>query len=280
MSAITNMLSIDLINPAEGSESTPTSPICIDISIQYPYQFRGEVIAAGVPLQPLKETTPALLEYLTTEGTEIVLPRSEAIDWSLLLNLIDGIIVKHCSGDIFEIDTHEALQDPVKAIKLHVILQLFGFSHQVDRLATQLRGIFKTHTLTLTDVFWMYGALVSPKDIKWMPELTEWYLYLLASNILNADAENRLHRDVRAFFLEDEGRPYRITRLLEKHFSKHGLDLEELARPEAVSRKRRDTATELTDIIELSPLNAPSPASAPASTEAQSSRLDGSQSRD
>ncbi|KAF3049898.1 hypothetical protein E8E11_005735 [Didymella keratinophila] len=176
MSATTSILSIELIDPAEGSESTPTSPICIDIAIQHPCWFRGEVIAAGVPLQPLKETTPAPFGYLTTEGTEIVLPRSETIDWSFLLNLIDVIVGKHCSGGIFEI-------------------------------------------------------------------------------------ENRLHQDLRAFFLEDEGRPYRITRLLEEHFNKHGLDVKELATPEAVSRKRRDTVTERIDIIEPSPFIAPSPAS-------------------
>ena len=264
MSAITSIPHLKLLDLDEDLDATPPSPICIDAAIQHPYRARGEVIAVGVPLEPLKDTAPTLLEYLTTEGTGIVLPHSEAIDWNLLLNLIDVIVDKHCSGDVFEIDTHEALQDPVKAIKLHVVLQLFGLSHQVDSFGKQLQGVFETRTLTLTDVFWMYGALVPPKDVKWMPEMTEWYLYMMARKILNADREGRLHPDVRTFFLEDEGEPYHLTRLLEVHFIKYRSEYETDA-VELARRPRRDTLIERSS-LNVSPGDASNPASTSAST--------------
>ncbi|KAJ4329750.1 hypothetical protein N0V87_010602 [Didymella glomerata] len=264
MSAITSIPSIELINPDESSDEL--LQICVNIAIQHPYLSRGEVIAAGVPLQPLRKTALTLLEYLTTDGAEIVLPRSEAIDWSLLVSLIEVIVDKHCSGEVFEVNTDELLHDPVKLVKLHVILKLFGLDNQSDSLQTHLREVFETHTLTLIDVFWMYGALVRPKDVKWVPELTEMYLNMMACNILNADAMHRLHPDVRAFFLEEEGKPYHLTRLLEEHFNKYSLDRGELTTQGPVSRKRRDTVTEQTSLA-VSPSNAPNAASTPISTE-------------
>ncbi|KAF3034788.1 hypothetical protein E8E12_003380 [Didymella heteroderae] len=248
MNGITSIPSVELINPSEGSEATSLFQICVDIAVQHPYRFRGEVIAAGVPLRPLKETAPTLLEYLTIDGTEILLPRSEAVDWSLLLNLIDVIVDKHRSGEVFEIDTHEMLQDPVRSIKLHVILTMFGLHDQASSLLKQLWLGFETHTLTPTDVFWMYGALVLPKKPGWVPELTDVYLQMMAWNILDADAENRLHPDLHTFFLEEEAKPYHLTRLLEEHFHKYGLSREKITEG-AAYRKRRDTATERTEVI-------------------------------
>ncbi|KAJ4402506.1 hypothetical protein N0V91_007220 [Didymella pomorum] len=95
MSAIASIPPLEFIDVDEDPDSTPPSPICVDIGLQHPYRARGEVIAADVPLEPLKKTAPALLEYLATEGTEIVLLRSEAIDWNPLLSLIDIIVYKH-----------------------------------------------------------------------------------------------------------------------------------------------------------------------------------------
>jgi hypothetical protein len=266
MSAITSIPSVELINPGESSDEKPPLKICVNIAVQHPCLSRGEVIAADVPLQPLRETAPNLLDYLTTDGAEIVLPRSEAIDWSLLVSLIEVIVDKHCSGEVFEVNMDELLHDPVKLIKLHVILKLFGLDHQCDSLQNQLQEVFKTHTLTLIDAFWMYGALVRPKDVKWVPEPTEMYLDMTACNILNADAMHRLHPDVRTFLLEEEGKPYHLTRLLEGLFNKYSLDRGELATQGPVSRKCRDTVTEQTS-LDVSPSNAPNAASTPISTE-------------
>ncbi|KAJ4378872.1 hypothetical protein N0V86_005746 [Didymella sp. IMI 355093] len=189
MSAITYIPSIKLINSDESLDDTAGFLVRVNIAIQRPYHFRGEVIAAGVPLQPLKETAPTLLEYLTIDGAQINFPRSEAVDWNLLLNLIDLIIDKHCSGEVFDLDPQELLQDPLKSIKLHIILNLFGLNHQADILLEQLWLVFETHTFTPAEVFWFYGALVPPKSTEWVPELTKVYLQMMASNLLNADAE-------------------------------------------------------------------------------------------
>lgn len=263
MSAITSIPSIELINPDENSYTVSFSPIRVDFAIKHPYRPYGEVIATGVPLEPVKKTASALLEYLTIDGTKITLPFSEAIDWSLVLKLIDIIVEKHCSGEIFEINTQELLQSPIMSIKLHVILKLFGLNHQADSLLKQLWEVFETHTLTPTDVFWMYGALVPPRDAKWVPELADVYLQMMAWNILNADAENRLHSDVRIFFLEEEGKPYHLTRLLQKHFDRYGLRRPECTKGVAY-RKRRDTVIERTG-VEATSYSSPSLASTPAS---------------
>jgi hypothetical protein len=262
MSAITYIPSIKLINSDESLDATLEFLVRVAIAIQHPYHFRGEVIAAGVPLQPLKEIALTVLEYLTIDGAQINFPRSEAVDWTLLLNLIDLIIDKHCSGEVFELDPHELLQDPLKSVKLHIILKLFGLNHQANILLKQLWLVFETHTLTLAEVFWFYGALVPPKSTKWVPELTKVYLQMMAWNLLNADAEGRLHPDLRTFFLEEEGKPYHLTRLLEEHLNKYGLGREELEIPGTASRKRRDTATERTEVI-VSPCNSSTPASTP-----------------
>lgn len=227
----------------KGPKFSYTYPIRVDIAIEHRYQFRGEVIAAGVPLQPLKETTPTLLQYLTIDGAQVILPRSEAVDWSLLLNLIDLIVDRHHSGEVFDIEFHELLQDPVKLIKLDVILKLFGLDYRAHNLLEQLWLVFGTHVLTLADVFWIWGALYPHKDIQWVPESTEVYLQMMACNVLNADAEGRLHPDLRIFFLEEEGKPYDLTCLLEQHYLKYGLGRTQQATSESKCKKRRDTAT-------------------------------------
>ncbi|KAF1926731.1 uncharacterized protein M421DRAFT_93652 [Didymella exigua CBS 183.55] len=267
MNAFTGTSSTELILPDESSNATLKYPIRVDIAVRYPCHYRGEVIAASVPLQPLEETTPTLLQYLTIDGAQILLPRSEAVDRTLLLNLIDLIVDKHCSGEVFEIDTHELLEDPLKSIKLHVIFKLFGLDGQAASLLQQLWLEFETHTLTLKDVFWIYGALISPEGAKWTPGLTRVYLQMIGWNILNADAEGRLHADLCTFFLKEEGHPYHLTHFLKEHWVKYRLGREELITIGAASRPRRDTIIECIEAV-VSPCSslASSPSSSSSST--------------
>lgn len=223
MSAFTGIPSIELINLDGSSNATSRPLVYVDIAIKHPYIFRGHVIATGVPLQPLKETAPNLLQYLTIDGAQIVLPHSEAIDRDILLNLIDLIVDKHCSGEVLEIEMHELPQEPVKLIKLQVILELFGMDSHANSVWKQLLPVFETGIFTLTDVFWVYGALVPQNDTRWVPESTNVYLQLMAFNLLNADAEGTLHEDLRIFFLQEENKPFHLTHLLQGQFANYRL---------------------------------------------------------
>lgn len=155
MSATTSILPIELINLDEPG-IVSLFPIRVDFAIKYPYIHHGEVVATGTPLEPVKKTASAHLEYLTIDGTEIteiILSFSEAIDWSFLLKLLDVIVKKHCFGEILEINTQELLQSPIASFELRVIPKLFGFNKQADISSEQLWQVSETHTLTLTDVF-------------------------------------------------------------------------------------------------------------------------------
>lgn len=207
---------------------------------------------------------PNLLKHLTIDGAAIILPRSEALDWTVLLKLINVIVEKHYLGEIFETKNDELLHNTVLSIKVHVVLDLFALDDQADSLLMQLWRVFETQTLTLTDVFWMYGPFFPCKDVKWMSEFADVYLRMMTWNILNADAENRLHPDVRTFFLEEEGRPYHLTGLLEECSDRFGP--EKRVTQGSISGKRRDSAADGTEMV-VSPFSSPSRATTAAFME-------------
>ena len=220
------------------------APILVQIAIEHPHIFRGEVIGSGVPLQPLTDVAPALLQYLTIDGTRIVLPRSLAIDDNLVLNLISLVVDQHQAGVAFDIDLTALPQDAVKLIKLHVLLELFGLTHLARDLFDHLWLTLATQRLTLRDVFWVWGALGPGQDVKWMPKSADEYLQMMAWSVLKADSEGRLDAELRTFFLEREGEPCYLTRVVEQRFLKYALSRRPRSSGESAPTKRRDTATQ------------------------------------
>lgn len=202
------------------------SQVLVDLVIQAPDTFHTSVIASNIPLQPLKVAAPALLKYLTTSGSRIVLPWSEAIDANLLIEFTTLVIDRHNAGGVSTLDYDALPQDPVQLIKLHVILELFGLYDLGKRVSKRLWKAFKESTLTLAHVLWIWGALTVGRYGDWLPRSAETYLQMMAWGILNADAQDRLDVSLRTFFMEEEGQPPVLTRLLEKRYSEYGLQQE------------------------------------------------------
>lgn len=251
MSIFTGDPSYMLIAPENALSLRPIhqpATIFIDIAIANPLLLRGDVIHSNVPLQPFKDLAPALLSRLTIDGTRIIFPCSDAIDIRLLINLIDQIVIQHRTSGAFELDLSVLPQEPVRMVRLHVLLDLFGLRGLADELIERTWTVFGTCTLTLADVLWMWIALgpEGEMDARWVPAAGDVYKQMLAWGLLNGREEDRLSEDLEKFLIGmvRKGKPCFLRGLLERRSREYGLGPSRLLDRGNAQREWSDSAVE------------------------------------
>jgi hypothetical protein len=237
------------------------STLFVQIVVDHPLMLRGTVICDHVASQPLKDTAPAILQYLTTDGTRLIFPCSEAIDKDVFLELVARILQQHSTGVIFDLDFSTFPHDPIKLIKLHIILVLFGLDDLANDLLARLWVVLESRILTPNDVFWVWTTCGPSCKESWLPSHANDYIQRIAWAILKADTENNLNPEVKSSYLQQDHELKFFTKLLEERYRKFGLGREPLKQtiPRRTTRtvsdkveEHRDTAIELSERIDVS----------------------------
>ncbi|KAF1363929.1 hypothetical protein EJ07DRAFT_152000 [Lizonia empirigonia] len=216
----------------------------VQIVVEHPSMPRGIILQNSLPLIPLQSTCPAILEYLTLDGTALLFPHSSAIDEDILLGTLNTITLQHSAGVVFDLDFSELPDDPVELIRVHVVLSLLGLGKLADGVLGRLWTVFGQRRLTPAHVFWMWSVFGPYGGDAWTPRWAGEYGQMMAWNLLRADAEGGLDEGVREFFVEGEGEPRVFAGLVEERFRRYGIGREALGSDRIVSREREGVSTE------------------------------------
>ncbi|KAJ4987491.1 hypothetical protein SVAN01_06948 [Stagonosporopsis vannaccii] len=149
---------------------------------------------------------PALLKCLSVDGSQIVLARSRAIDEPLLVNLINPFAKHHRTADAFSLDFHALPREPIKLIKVHILLGLFGLVDLAQSLSEHMWAAFGSYQLALEDVVWIWATLGPHTGALWVPP------------------PNTLDEELRSFF-ETKGKVLKpLMGLFEKRLHEYRLE--------------------------------------------------------
>lgn len=170
-------------------------------------------------------------EY-TSEAGDVILPSADgAIDDDILANVVETATRNASEGKGFNMDIDE---HPISSINTHVVLTLLGMQKEADILLDHMWTIFALVELTAEHVHWIWETFAPSIDRRldaeawpagpYVPPYGAYYLNLAAYQILNLEAEGKLHDMVEKYVYGTEtwSQP-RLKHLVEQRNTKYGL---------------------------------------------------------